>query len=184
MTAEDNHDLVVLVDDTGAIVGAESKDTVHHRSTPLHLAFSCYLFDAAGRVLMTRRALSKKTWPGVWTNSCCGHPQPGEDTGAAVLRRVSQELGIRARDVQPVLPEFRYRARAADGTVENEICPVFRARVDDDPRPDPAEVLEWRWAPWSEVAHLATRTPWVLSPWAAAQVQRWPEHIRSGEVSR
>src|SRR3954449_13240717 len=87
-------EFVVLVDDRGAAIGTAAKSSVQHETTPLHLGFSCYVFDADGRVLMTRRALEKRTWPGVWTNSFCGHPAPGEPTWEAVHRRARQELGL------------------------------------------------------------------------------------------
>lgn len=164
---------VVLLDPGGRPVGAMPKSQVHHGDTPLHLAFSVYVFDASGRFLTTRRALAKKTWPGVWSNSCCGHPGPGEDVAAAARRRVQQELGLTPQRWDLALADFAYRAVAPDGIVENEVCPVFLARVAGD-RPavhaDPAEVAEWRWVPWAEFAAVATTAPWALSPWAAEQV--------------
>ena len=72
----------------------EARAAVHHGNTPRHRAFSVYLIDTAGHVLLTRRSLSKLTWPGVWSNSCCGHPRPGETDVAAIHRRVREELGV------------------------------------------------------------------------------------------
>jgi isopentenyl-diphosphate Delta-isomerase len=122
-------ELVVLVDEYGNRHCGEGVRP--SRGHSFALAFSCYLFDGDGRVLLTRRALQKRTWPGVWTNSFCGHPSPGERTVDAVHRRGRQELGLRIDEAVCVLPDFRYRAVAADGTGENEICPVFCARADD-----------------------------------------------------
>jgi len=169
-------ELVVLVDTAGRPVGALPKDQAHHADTPLHLAFSVYVFDGAGRFLATRRALTKQTWPGVWTNSCCGHPGPGEDVAAAARRRLRQELGLEVERLDPVLPGFSYRAVAADGVVENELCPVFFARLDGDRTPavaaDPAEVAEWRWVSWPAFRTVALTAPWALSPWTAQQVRQ------------
>jgi isopentenyl-diphosphate delta-isomerase len=165
-------ELVVLLDAEGRPIGSLPKDRAHHGDTPLHLAFSVYVFDGRRRLLATRRALTKRTWPGVWTNSCCGHPAPGEEVAAAARRRLRQELGLAPERLDLVLPEFAYRAVAADGVVENERCPVFFARVDGDPDPDPAEVAEWRWVPWSAFRAVATEAPWALSPWAVEQVRQ------------
>lgn len=160
---------VVLLDDDGRVVGTAPKATVHGPNTPLHLAFSCYVFDRDGNVLVTRRALGKRTWPGVWTNSFCGHPAPGEAVTQAVMRRADQELGVALRDVRCVLPDFRYRAVAADGTVENEVCPVFCAWTDSVPAASPDEVMEYRWMPWDEL-RTAAELSWAISPWATEQI--------------
>jgi len=127
MTASGPEELVVLVSADGHATGTAPKATVHHADTPLHLAFSAYLFDDRGSLLVTRRALSKATFPGIWTNSACGHPAPGEPVEDAVLRRARDELGLGVRDLRLVLPRFSYRAEM-DGTVEWELCPVLAGR--------------------------------------------------------
>jgi isopentenyl-diphosphate delta-isomerase len=171
-------ELVVLLDAEGRPAGSMPKAEVHGPDTPLHLAFSVYLFDDAGNLLATRRALGKRTWPGVWSNSCCGHPAPGEEVAAAARRRVGQELGLRPARMELVLPDFAYRAVAADGIVEHEVCPVFFAHLDGDPEPpptpDPEEVAEWRWVPWMAFRAVAGTAPWALSPWSVAQVAALP----------
>ncbi len=162
---------VVLCTLEGAAAGTALKATVHHRDTPLHLAFSCYVFDTAGRVLVTRRAYGKRTFPGVRTNSCCGHPGPAEGMSSAVRRRLKQELGIVPSDLDLILPTFRYRATAADGTVENELCPVYRAMTTDtEVTINPTEVAAAWWVPWAEFAAGADGTD-PLSTWGAEQVK-------------
>lgn len=159
----------MLLDDAGGEIGSADKSSVHHDATPLHLGFSCYVFDGDGRVLLTRRALEKRTWPGVWTNSFCGHPSPGEHVPEAVRRRGRDELGLTINSLTCVLPEFRYRAVAADGVVENEICPVFIARADGPLRPEPREVMDHRWVAWDRLRSVVD-LPWALSPWAVEQI--------------
>lgn len=162
---------MVLVDETGRPVGRADRLRVHTSATPLHLAFSTYLFNPQGQVLVTRRALGKLTWPGVWTNSCCGHPRPGESLEDAARRRIREELGLHVGPLVPLLPEFRYRAVDASGVVENEICPVFAGFVADEaPTPDPTEVAEWAWVDWRDLVTAMSATPHVYSPWAALQV--------------
>lgn len=164
-------ELVVLVDDTGHAIGTAPKASVHHRTTPLHLAFSCYLFDPAGRLLLTQRALHKPTWPGVWTNSFCGHPGPGEDIFEAVRRRAQQELGLELDHLQLTLPRFRYDATMADGTRENEVCPVFTAVSDLDARPDACEVAALEWVDWEDFGNDVRAGVGSFSPWSVRQVR-------------
>lgn len=168
MTAEE---LVVLLSPDGEAIGTAPKATVHHAETPLHLAFSAYLFNDRGELLLTQRALDKATFPGVWTNSVCGHPAPGERLPDAVRRRAADELGLDVRDLRLVLPRFAYRAEM-DGIVEWEQCPVLVGRVDGDPAPNGDEVAATAWAGWDEFAGdvLAGRRP--ISSWSREQVEQ------------
>lgn len=170
---------VVLVDHSGTAIGVADKATVHNTDTPLHLAFSCHIFNRQGHVLVTRRALGKKTWPGVWTNAVCGHPAPGENLADAVVRRVEHEIGLTISPIQPVLPDFRYRAVDASGVVENEICPVFAASVDRDPEPLADEVSQWEWVEPAELARAVRATPFAFSPWLVLQLEAWPGDYRA-----
>lgn len=167
-----SEELVVLVSAEGRAIGTAPKATVHHADTPLHLAFSVYLFDDAGSLLMTRRAADKGTFPGVWTNSACGHPAPGEPLHDAVRRRVRDELGVETLDLRLVLPRFSYRAEQ-DGVVEWELCPVLVGRVAGTAptiAPDPAEVGESAWVEWSPFAAGVLAGRRTVSTWCREQV--------------
>jgi isopentenyl-diphosphate delta-isomerase len=161
-------ELVVLVDDEGLPIGTADKATVHGASTPRHLAFSCYGFDEGGRLLVTRRAYDKITFPGVRTNTCCGHPTPGERPQDAVRRRLHHELGVGVADLRLILPEFAYRA-SAGGIEENELCPVFTGTVVGTPQPRPDEVESCEWWTWDRFLAAAADPTTDVSPWARLQ---------------
>jgi isopentenyl-diphosphate delta-isomerase len=167
---------VVLLDEQGHDVGVADKVAVHHADTPLHLAFSCYVLDEQGRLLVTRRAADKRTFGGVWTNSACGHPAPGEPIADAVRRRVQQELGVSLDDLRLVLPRFRYRAEMG-GVVENEMCPVFVATTRDAVRLDPEEVDDHEWVDWAEFRASVLDGTREISPWCREQVEQLPADL-------
>ncbi|MFC6152102.1 isopentenyl-diphosphate Delta-isomerase [Nocardioides yefusunii] len=166
-------DLVVLLDAERRPAGTAPRESVHGTSTPLHLAYSCWVIGPDGRFLLTRRALSKRSWPGVWTNSFCGHPRPGEELAAAVVRGSRTELGVTVTEVKPLLPDFAYCAVDAAGIVENEVCPVFLARLDADEAaelaPHPDEVAEHVWVSLADLRSALDVAPWSLSPWFRKQ---------------
>lgn len=166
---------VVLLDEDGRATGTALKHEVHHLATPLHLAFSCYVFDGDGSLLLSQRAWHKPTWPGAWTNSFCGHPAPGEDFAAALHRRAGQELGVRLVDLQLTLPAFRYTATMANGVQENELCPVFTARAVGAARPDPAEVADVEWVDWVTFRDDVLAGRREISPWCVEQVAQLAE---------
>lgn len=139
---------VVLVDEENEPTGIAPKASAHHGDTPLHRGFSVFLFDRTGNLLLQQRSYRKQTWPGVWSNSCCGHPQLHESTTAAMKRRIHHELGLSDVDVTVTLPDYRYRY-SFDGVVENELCPVAVGLIGDEPRPNPEEVHAIQWKPWS-----------------------------------
>jgi isopentenyl-diphosphate delta-isomerase len=168
-------ELVVLLSETGEPIGTANKADVHTTDTALHQAFSCHVFNAAGEILVTRRALSKKTWPGVWTNSFCGHPAPGEDDAEAIMRRAAFELGLTISSIAVALPDFRYRAVDASGIVENEICPVYTAVATGDPHPNPDEVAEYYWADPQQLLVAVESASFAFSPWLTLQLPRLAE---------
>ena len=173
VTPTEPRELVVLLDNDLNPVGSADKVGVHTTDTALHLAFSCHLFNEAGEVLITRRALSKRTWPGVWTNSFCGHPAPDEPMEDAVRRRAAFELGVSLDTLQLTLPDFRYRAVDASGIVENEFCPVYRATITGDVLPNPSEVVQFEWVKPADLREAVRLTPFAFSPWIVLQLDAW-----------
>lgn len=142
---------VVLVDEQNQKIGLADKYEVHTADTPLHRAFSLFLFNPKGELLLQQRAATKKTWPNIWSNSVCGHPADGESFETAAIRRADYELGITLTntDVRVILSEYRYRYEHL-GVVENEFCPVLVGFGNFMPKPNPNEVQNTRWVKWTE----------------------------------
>lgn len=170
---------VVLLDDELRPIGAAPKAEVHHGDTPLHLAFSLFLFNRHGEMLVQQRAWSKVTWPGIWSNACCGHPAPGEAPEAAVRRRAQEELGLSLGALECALPHFRYTA-THQGVTENELCPVWIGLCEESPMQwNTAEVARVAWVDWHDFAVASTHPLGTrfaqFSPWSLLEARELAE---------
>lgn len=161
---QDEREQVIVVDASDAELGAADKLPVH-REGILHRAFSVFVLNGRGQILLQRRADGKYHCGGLWSNTCCGHPRPGEETAGAARRRLQEEMGIDC-DLTRVF-SFTYRAELGNGLSEHEIDHVFAGRYDDDPEPDPAEVGEWRWLDATALRREMEHDPSAFTPWLA-----------------
>jgi len=141
-TSRTTEEQVIIVNDHDIAIGVEDKTRAHLLGV-LHRAFSIFVMNSAGRLLLQRRALSKYHSRGLWSNTCCGHPRPGESINQASRRRLREEMGFDA-DLESVF-QFRYRADLEEGLIENEYDHVLVGLFDGVPKPNPAEVAEYRW---------------------------------------
>lgn len=168
---------LILVDENDRIVGSMSKADCHDGDGVLHRAFSVFLFDADGRLLIQQRVAEKRLWPLYWANSCCSHPRAGEETKEAVPRRLDEELGVSA-DVEYIY-KFQYQARFGPQGSENELCRVYIGRVDKDRlQVNPLEVADWKFLAPDEVDALvadetADVTPWFRMEWRELRSKYW-----------
>ena len=174
-------DEVILVDADDREIGTAPKLRAH-REGALHRAFSVFLFNERGEVLLQRRAEGKYHSAGLWSNTCCSHPRPGEDTHAAARRRLQEEMGLTV----PLLPvfNFTYRSAFADGLWEHEFDHVYIGRTGAEPRPDPEEVAGWRWASIDDLAreleeHPERFTVWLRQPFEEIVARRAWEGLQT-----
>jgi isopentenyl-diphosphate delta-isomerase len=165
---------VILVDEFDREIGHAEKLEAHRGGGRLHRAFSIVLFDAAGRMLLQRRATSKYHFGGLWTNACCGHPRRGEEVAQAARRRLREELGVEV----PLREAFSFSYTASDarsGFTEREFDHVFVGLLEGEARPDPREIDALRWADCGELAGDLRAQPERYTPWFGQLVARLPE---------
>lgn len=160
---------LILVNEADEPVGHASKARVHDGDGVLHRAFSLFVFNPAGELLLQRRSDQKRLWPGFWSNSCCSHPRAGEEMDEATHRRLHQELGVHA-DLE-YLYKFQYQANFRDLGAEHELCWVYLGRTGDSPRINRNEISEWRFVdPKTLADEIDTGsgrfTPWFKMEWA------------------
>ena len=175
---------LILVDENDQAVGTLDKGACHDAQGILHRAFSLFVFNPAGELLLQQRAAGKRLWPGYWSNSCCSHPRHGESMLQAVTRRSQQELGIQ---VEPsFVYKFIYQASFGELGSEHEFCSVFLSRqTNDQVLPNATEIDAWRWiSPQALDAELeadaARFTPWFKLEWQRLKTQFGDELTRCG----
>jgi len=165
---------LILVDNDDREQGHLSKAACHDGNGILHRAFSAFLFNADGELLLQQRAASKRLWPGFWSNSCCSHPRRGESMITAAERRLREELNLEA-DLRFVY-KFRYQAAYGDLGSEHELCHVFLGRIGADVVPNAEEIAAIRFVSADALnAELSERperfTPWFKLEWDALNTQ-------------
>lgn len=163
-------DTLILVNSTDAEVGFETKRACHDGDGKLHRAFSVFLFNPAGQVLLHKRAAGKRLWAGYWSNSCCSHPRRGEVADSAAVRRTMEELRIEA--VLKYLFKFEYHARFGEAGSEHELCYVYVGRSAQTPSPDPDEIDEWAWLDPAAVDEAIAASPDRYTPWFKMEWRR------------
>lgn len=163
-------ELVVLVDNNNNPIGTAPKSEIHTANTPLHRGFSVFLFNSRGELLLQQRSKKKKTFPLVWSNTCCGHPGVGERPEETAKRRLKDELDIEDVEVFRILPNYHYRAEM-NGLVENELCPVMAAFTDQKPSLNLDEVENIRWIPWRMFLRDAKHSPGKYSSWSVEEAK-------------
>jgi isopentenyl-diphosphate Delta-isomerase len=160
---------VILVDTNDIETGTAEKITAHEKGL-LHRAFSVMISDNKGNILLQQRAIGKYHSEGLWTNACCSHPKPGDDTKEAALDRLRFEMGIET-NIEKIF-EFRYKIRFADGITEHEYDHVFSGIWNGIPKPDPSEVMAWRWMNYTDLKKDIKNNPADYTYWFRLIMER------------
>jgi isopentenyl-diphosphate Delta-isomerase len=183
-TSRETH-LVELVDADGVPAGSATVDEAHRAPGRLHRAFSVVLRDPDGRVLLQQRAAVKTRFPLRWANTCCGHPQPGEDVAVAARRRLLEEMGVDGVELAEVGRYSYYAEDPTTGHVEYEFDHILLGDVPvgHPLLPDPDEVADVRWIGVAELRRAIAAEPRSYAPWLAGVTERLAEHVASDDAA-
>ena len=170
---------VILVDENDVEIGQAEKLSVHH-SGALHRALSVFIFNSKGQMLLQQRAFHKYHTPGLFSNTCCSHPRPGEDTQAAAHRRLQEEMGFDC----PIkaLFSFQYRADFDNGLIEHELDHVFAGVFDGEPVANPDEVASWKWVNIPELRADVAANPDTYTFWFRHVLERTLEAWQEEQI--
>lgn len=167
------NELLILVDDDDNNIGYLSKALCHDGEGTLHRAFSVFLFNQNGELLLQQRSSDKRLWPEFWSNSCCSHPRKGESLEVATARRLQDELNVDA-ELEFVF-KFTYHAQFADKGSENELCWVYLGRLNDDARGNSTEIEALRYISAEMLEKEFEDRPEVFTPWFKLEWQQLKE---------
>lgn len=179
MSPDSSHsEELILVDADDRVIGYDTKVACHDGAGKLHRAFSVFLFNPNGELLLQQRSATKRLWPDYWTNSCCSHPRRGEEVEVAARRRVREELNVEAS--LDLLFKFEYQAGFEEHGSEHELCSVFIGRIDRPVQPDEKEVKAIRFVSAPQLTqelddNPTTYTPWLRLEWPRICAECWPQ---------
>lgn len=173
-------ELVVLVNENNEVLGTMPKSEVHGKTTPLHRAFSSFIFNEKKEVLLQQRSHLKKTWPLIWSNSCCGHPGLQESNIDAAKRRLKDELGLEVSHIEEVSP-YRYQF-SKDNVMENEICPILVGFTNQEVIINPSEVENIKWMKWKDFLEEIKDNLSIYSPWCLEEALILDKNLRFLEL--
>lgn len=179
-----NDESLILVNSDDVVIGYASKDEVHNGSGLLHRAFSLFIFNSRGELLLQQRAQNKRLWGGYWSNSVCSHPRQGETIEVATHRRLQEELGLSC--ALQFLYKFEYQAAFLDRGAENELCSVFIGHYDHKTEQtvtvNSNEIAAWRWVSQEQLDRELAQQPKVFTPWFILEWQalkkNWAKNIQ------
>ena len=163
---------VILVDGNDLEIGSEEKIKAH-REGKLHRSFSVFVFNSEGKLLMQKRTSSKYHSGGLWSNTCCSHPRPGEKVVDAAHRRLKEEMGFDCALSE--LFTFVYKVKFANGLSENEFDHVLMGKFDGTPKPDPEEAESFRWIDPDELRSDMGKNPDGYTYWLKEALKKFPE---------
>jgi isopentenyl-diphosphate delta-isomerase len=166
---------VILVDSEDRQVGTEEKMKAHQDAS-LHRAFSVFIVNSRGEMMIQKRSPGKYHCPGLWTNTCCSHPRPGEETRDGAVRRLKEEMGFEC-DLKEIF-SFTYKAGFENSLTEHEFDHVFLGECDKEPNPDPEEVEEWKWIEISELQRDMKENPAKYTPWFKESIDRVVSYLK------
>lgn len=172
---------VILVNECDEMIGVENKIKAHLLGA-LHRAFSVFVINAEGQLLMQKRAQTKYHSKGLWSNTCCGHPRPGETVEEASRRRLWEEMGFESELRK--LFDFIYRSHVDEGLIEYEYDHILVGTFTGTPKPDPEEIDEWKWADLRTLGADIEAHPEVYTYWFRTCFNRFLQSIAQTEMQK